>query len=117
MHAEAIAERQWAVEASGKAPFFIAELAASYAAAGTRSEALRLLDELQELSKTRYVMAYWIALIDAGLKQYDQAFQWLETAYRERSPTLAFLRIDPRLEPLHSDPRFNKHLDRLKLPH
>ena len=116
MHAEAIAERQWAVEASGRAPFFLAELGDSHAAAGNRAEACRILEELQEFSKTRYVMAYWMALVYAGLNETDLAFEWLERAYREKSPMLAFLRIDPRLEPLHQDQRFQHHLSRLKLP-
>jgi TolB-like protein/Tfp pilus assembly protein PilF len=116
MHAEAIAERQWAVEASGRAPFFLAELGDSHAAAGNRAEACRILEELQELSRSKYVMAYWMALIYAGLKQIDSAFQSLERAYQEKSPALAFLRIDPRLEPLHPDQRFEDHLSRLKLP-
>ncbi len=75
-----------------------------------------ILEELQELSKSKYVMAYWMALIYAGLKQIDNAFQSLEKAYQEKSPTLAFLRIDPRLEPLHADKRFEDHLNRLRLP-
>jgi TolB-like protein/Tfp pilus assembly protein PilF len=116
MHAEALAERQWATEASGRAPLFLAELADSHAAAGNRAEALHILDELQTISKTKYVMAYWIALIYAGLNQRDDSFHWLDIAYQERSPILAFLRIDPRLEPLHSDARFDDHLSRLKLP-
>src|SRR6266849_10446864 len=52
-----------------------------------------ILEELQELSKSKYVMAYWMALIYAGLRETDQAFQWLERAYWEKSPSLAFLRI------------------------
>jgi hypothetical protein len=61
-------------------------------------------------------MAYWIALIQANLGEKDQAFHWLEASYQERSPTLAFLRIDPRLDPLRSDPRFDDHLRRLNMP-
>jgi TolB-like protein/Tfp pilus assembly protein PilF len=116
MHAEALAERRWAVEASGGAPLFLAELGDSYAAAGNRNEALRMLDRLRELSKTSYVMAYWIALIHASLGEKDQAFHWLEMSYQERSPTLSFLKIDPRLDALRSDPRFDNHLLRLNLP-
>jgi TolB-like protein/Tfp pilus assembly protein PilF len=116
MHADAIAEREWAVEAFARAPFFLAELGDSHAAAGNRTQACSILEELQDLSKSKYVMAYWVALIYAGLKESDQAFQWLERAYEEKSPALAFLRIDPRLEWLHSDSRFRDHLRRLKLP-
>jgi hypothetical protein len=75
-----------------------------------------MLDQLRELSKTSYVMAYWIALIHASLGEKDQAFHWLEMSYQERSPTLSFLRIDPRLDALRSDPRFDNHLRRLNLP-
>lgn len=116
MHGEAIAERQWAVEASGGAPFFLAELGDSHAAAGHKNQTYRIIEELDGISKGRYVMAYWMALIYAGLGERDLAFDWLERAYQEKSPMLAFLRIDPRLEPLHSDVRFKEHLDRLKLP-
>jgi TolB-like protein/Tfp pilus assembly protein PilF len=116
LHEQAIAERRWAVEASGGASLFLAELGDSYAAAGNRSEALRILDQLQELSKTSYVMAYWMALIHANLGERDQAFRWLEMSYQERSPTLSFLKIDPRLDALRSDPRFDNHLRRLNLP-
>jgi TolB-like protein/Tfp pilus assembly protein PilF len=116
LHEQAIAERRWAVEASGGAPLFLAELGDSHAAAGNRSEALRILDQLQELSKTSYVMAYWMALIHANLGERDQALHWLEMSYQERSPTLSFLKIDPRLDALRSDPRFDNHLRRLNLP-
>jgi hypothetical protein len=116
MHGEAIAERQWAVEASGGAPFFLAELGDSHAAAGHKNQTYGIIEELDGISKGRYVMAYWMALIYAGLGERDLAFDWLERAYQEKSPMLAFLRIDPRLEPLHSDVRFKEHLDRLKLP-
>lgn len=116
MHGEAIAERQWAVDASGRAPFFLAELGDSHAAAGHKNETYRIIEELHEISKGKYVMAYWMALIYAGLDEMDLAFDWLERAYQEKSPMLAFLRIDPRLEALHSDVRFKEHLDRLKLP-
>jgi TolB-like protein/Tfp pilus assembly protein PilF len=116
LHEQAIAERRWAVEASGGASLFLAKLGDSYAAAGNRSEALRILDQLQELSKTSYVMAYWMALIHANLGERDQAFRWLEMSYQERSPTLSFLKIDPRLDALRSDPRFDNHLRRLNLP-
>jgi TolB-like protein/Tfp pilus assembly protein PilF len=116
LHEEAIAERQWAVEASGGAPLFIAELGDSYAAAGNRRDALDSLDRLQKLSKTSYVMSYWIALIHASLGEADQAFHWLEMSYQERSPTLSFLKIDPRLDVLRPDPRFDSHLRRLNLP-
>jgi hypothetical protein len=61
-------------------------------------------------------MAYSMALIHANLGERDQAFHWLEMSYQERSPTLSFLKIDPRLDALRSHPRFDNHLRRLNLP-
>jgi tetratricopeptide (TPR) repeat protein len=116
MHEEAIRERRWVVEHSGGAPTFIAELAGSYGSAGEREEATRILEELKEISKRRYVAAYWLALVYAALKDKDEAFHWLNEAYRERSARLAFAKIDPRLDYLRSYPRFTDLLRRMKFP-
>jgi TolB-like protein len=116
MHEQAIRERKWAVEHSGGAPTFVAELACSYAAAGKGDEALRILEQLNELSKNHYVAAYWLALIHACLKDKEQAFLWLQRAYQERSARLALIKIDPRLDFLRSDPRFNDLLRRMNFP-
>jgi len=115
-HEEAIRERQRVVDASGST-LFLAELGNSYAAAGKRSEALRTLDQLHELRKTKYVMAHSIALIHAGLREQDEVFRWLHTALEERSPSLAYVNVDPRLEYLRPDPRFQNLLDRMKPAH
>jgi len=60
-------------------------------------------------------MAYWMALIYAGLKENDTAFRWLETAREERSPMLTFVKMDPRVDNLRSDPRFDDLMRRMKL--
>jgi hypothetical protein len=41
-----------------------------------------------------------------GLGEKDSAFKWLEQAYRDRSGSVRYLKIEPRLDPLRSDPRF-----------
>ena len=115
MHEQAILERKWAVENSDGAPTFVAELVASYAAAG-RNEALRGLEQLNELSKHHYVAAYWLALIHACLKDKEQAFLWLQKAYEERSARFALIKVDPRLDFLRSDPRFDNLVRRMNLP-
>ncbi len=113
MHEQAILERKWAVENSDGAPTFVAELVGSYAAAGKRDEALRGLEQLNELSKHHYVAAYWLALIHACLKDKEQAFLWLQKAYKERSARFALMKVDPRLDCLRSDPRFDDLLRRM----
>ena len=116
MHEQAILERKWAVENSDGAPTFIAELVGSYAAAGKRDEALRGLEQMNELSKNQYVAAYWLALIHACLKDKEQAFLWLQKAYEERSARFALIKVDPRLDCLRSDTRFDDLVRRMQLP-
>ena len=113
---DAICERQRTVELSGGAPFFIAELGGTYAAAGKRAEAVRILERLNDLSKEHYVSAHSLALIYTGLRQMDEAFECLAKAYQERSAIMAWLRVDPRLDNLRSDPRFQDLLRRMNFP-
>src|SRR5439155_37681 len=65
-------------------PLVIGQLSYAYAKAGRKDEARKLLAELKELSKRRYVAPYWIAMIHVGLSEKDEAFAWLEKAYQER---------------------------------
>ena len=59
--------------------------------------------------------AFNIALIHAGLGQNDLAFEWLDRAFEERSSWLASLKIEPLLDSLRSDPRFNDLVRRMNL--
>jgi hypothetical protein len=81
-----------------------------------RSEAQKLLDELDGLSQSRYVSAYDLALVHMGLGDKDRAFQLLEKAYQERSSALSWLKVDARLDPLRSDARFQDLIRRVGLP-
>jgi TolB-like protein/cytochrome c-type biogenesis protein CcmH/NrfG len=88
----------------------------AYAEAGKKAEALRILDELRELSKKRYVPAYSIAIISAGLNDKDQAFEWLNKAYADRSFYIVLLNFEPTLDNLRPDARFKELLKRANLP-
>jgi TolB-like protein/Tfp pilus assembly protein PilF len=113
----AIPEYQQAVELSQRNSDTIAGLAHAYAAMGKRAEAERILDELQRQSKVAYVSPYMIAAIYSGLGQKDKAFEFLEKAYQERSPDIAyFLKADLRLDTLRPDPRFQDLLRRVAFP-
>ena len=87
----------------------------AYAAAGKRDEALRTRDQLKEISEQRYVSAYAFAIIYAGLGEKDQALQSLEQAYQNHDWMMARLKIDPLLDNLHSDPRFQDLVRRVGL--
>ncbi len=94
----------------------LARLGHGYAVAGKRREAQKVLNELNDLSKQKYVSSYDIAVIYVGLGEKEQAFAWLEKAYDERSTWLEFLKVEPQLDPLRSDPRFVELVRRVGLP-
>jgi DNA-binding winged helix-turn-helix (wHTH) protein/tetratricopeptide (TPR) repeat protein len=106
MYREAIAEFQRAVALSGDDLRVIANLGHAYAVSGKRDKAQRILAESKRQSKRRYISPYMIAIIHVGLDEKDQAFEWLEKAYDDRSVWMCFLKVDPRLDNLRSDPRF-----------
>ena len=93
-----------------------ASLAYAYAISGRRTEALRLLSELQALSRKGRVDPGMFAMVYAGLGERDQAFEWLEKGYNERPTLVEFTRAEPWLRPLHSDPRFTEFLRKMGLP-
>ena len=71
---------------------------------------------LTELSRQRYIPAYYFAIVYAGLGQKDQAFAELEKAFQERSDFLLFLKVWDTMASLRSDPRFADLLRRIGLP-
>ncbi len=94
-----------------------AGLAHVYAREGRTTEAHRLLDELKELSKIRYVSEVDLASIYIGLGKKDQAFTYLEKAYQQRDPRLTvWLTRRPEFETLRSDPRMKDLVRRVGLP-
>jgi len=91
----------------------ITSLAHAYAVSGHTTEGQKVLAQLLKRSRQKYVSAYELAVVYAGLGESDRAFQWLEKACEERSSFLVHIRWDPRLEGLHSDPRFQDFLRRV----
>jgi serine/threonine protein kinase/tetratricopeptide (TPR) repeat protein len=97
-------------------PQLIGYLGFAYAKSGRKDEARKLLAELKELSKGRYVASYWIAMIYVGLDEKDEAFAWLEKAYQERSWWLVWIKMDPMVDSLRSDSRFVDLMRRVGFP-
>ena len=116
LYGEAISEYQKAMALEQGSPRLAAGLAGAYAAAGNRTEALKIVSNLTELSKRRYVPPYDIAQIYTALHDFDQACAWLEKAYEERTYLLVMLKVDPRNDPVRSDPRFQDLLRRMNFP-
>ncbi len=115
---EAVRRFQRAIALSGEdmAPFTVAWLGCAYARAGRRREAQKTLEKLQARSKHKYISPYLVAIVHASLGDEGQTFEWLEKAYAERNPMLAFLRVDFHLAAVRSDPRFKDLLCRMNFP-
>ena len=88
----------------------------AFAVSGNKQAAREVLAGLYEKRKQGYRSAYVIALIHHSLGDNDLAFEWLETAYRERDVNLIHLNPDPRFDSLRPDPRFQDFITRMKLP-
>jgi TolB-like protein/DNA-binding winged helix-turn-helix (wHTH) protein/Tfp pilus assembly protein PilF len=113
----AIPEYQKAVDLSGGDSDTTAALAHAYATTGQRAHTLRILHERLHQTENNYVSPYMIATVYAGLERKEEAFEYLEKAYQDRSPDLTyFLRTDLRLDGLRSDPRFDELLRRINFP-
>jgi tetratricopeptide (TPR) repeat protein len=115
MFEEAIKELEKAIELSGGSASMTALLGHVYAVSGQRDRALKILKELKEKSAREYVPSFYFVLIYLGLDEKDQAFEWLERAYSERSTHLVWLKVDPIFDSLRSDLRFTELIRRMGL--
>ena len=112
----AISAGEKAVNLSGGSPLMRAALAQTFATAGEAQEAIQILDELQKLAKERYVVPHFFAGIYVGLGDHDRALEYLEKSYAEHCHWLIYLHLDPSMDDLRNDPRFQDLLRRVGLP-
>jgi len=113
---EAIAALQKARGIEDQIAVPLGELAHAYAGSGRKAEARQALAELLERSKRGHVSKYIIATVYAALGDKNEALNRLEQAYAERSWYLAFLKVDPELDSLRSEPRFQDLVRRMNFP-
>ena len=76
------------------------------ALAGRRAEAEKIIDRIEELSKQQYVSPFQTAVIYAGMDERKRALDLLEKARDERFNWIPFIKVDPVLKNLRSEPRF-----------
>jgi len=112
---DAIAAQRKAEEISPGAAWPLAEIARDFALQGKLLEARQALRDLLARSQHFHVPPYGIATVYAALGDKDQAFAQLEKAYAQRSFFMGFLKVDPELDSLRSDPRFQDLLRRMNL--
>lgn len=112
MFEEAIAVHQKLVEV---APWRRWTLGCTYARAGRMDEAREILAELENEEVTS-AGAYGLAKLYTALGEKDEAFRWLEVAYKHPPFGLSSVRVSPWSEPLRNDPRFKDLLRKMNLP-
>jgi tetratricopeptide (TPR) repeat protein len=79
-------------------------LARAHLAAGNRDEAMKIVRGLER--RRQYLPPYYMAALYAHLGNRDRAFRELDRAVEERTGALVWLRVDPAMDPLRSDPRY-----------
>jgi tetratricopeptide (TPR) repeat protein len=105
---EAVTTLKEAARCSSNNPVMLAGLGHALAATQDRRAALVVVRDLERLRGDKGLFAYEIGVIHASLDDMDEAFRWLSRAVEERSGWIAYLPRDPRLDALHSDPRFGR---------
>ena len=110
MHAEALAAYEQERSFAGDTATTRAKRAHVLAAVGRHDEARAVLEAIVEGRHQEWVTAYEIAIIYTWLGDRDSAFSWLSLAEREHAVGFTFVRVDPHLEPLRNDPRFEELL-------
>src|ERR1041384_6625726 len=124
MHQDAIVELRKLIKVpqSGPIPNEVVEaeseasasLGFAYGMAGKQAEARAIIDQLDTLSKRRYVSPLYFAIVYAGLKENDKAIEYLNKAYEARHPGLVLIRIEPMFDGLRSDERFKQLIKRFE---
>ena len=112
---EAIAEYN-KVRELAPTPASSAMLAFAYAKTGRSAEARRILDELTNQSRDRYVSAYAMAVVHLALGENEEGLRFLEKAFDDRDILLqgfyGSIKTDKRLDALRGNPRFEKLVEK-----
>jgi len=114
--AEAISEFEQAKRIEDEIPEIHAALGHAYALLGRRGEATEVIEDLKRRSARSYVSPYAMATVYAGLGNMDETFHWLEKSFLERPYNMSFLKVNPELDFLRSDPRFHGLLRKMNFP-
>lgn len=115
MYREAIPEFQKAIQVSEESADARAALAHCYGLAGQEAEARKILEEWSDSSKPTHFTPLETALVYVGLGEKEQAFHWLQNAYRQRDAEIVYLNVDAIWDPLRTDPRFKELLQKMRL--
>jgi TolB-like protein/tetratricopeptide (TPR) repeat protein len=106
MFAQAIKDYRNALDIYPLDPNYLAALGHAYASNGNTTEARKVLDTLFVENKKGHVSPFFFALVYAGLNDKQKALEWLENAYKEKSGSVRYLKMEPRLQNLRNEPQY-----------
>ena len=106
-YAEALAEAQKSLQYSNRSNASLALLGHVYGKLGRRSETEEVIKELEKRYGDKQADSRDLVIVYCGLDDKNKAFDWLEKAFADKSVFLAFLKLEPLMETLHSDPRWS----------
>ncbi len=115
MYEDAIGELLENMISEGIGPEIIAEAQNVYGTSGIKGAFQMYINYQKMMSEQAYVDPLRIAELHAILDEKDQAFEWLEKAYEQRSPMLVYIRVNPQFDNIRSDPRFKAILKKMNL--
>jgi hypothetical protein len=104
------------VRATGTSQYMLGVLGYCYGMAGRQADARRVLAQLQEAARQRYISGFWPAAIHGSLGEKDQAFRLLDATYAERSAWTPWVKVSPWFDCLRTDPRFDELVRRIGIP-
>jgi TolB-like protein len=112
IHEEGLKELEYAAQVANRFPYFLGTLGYGYGVTGRTEDARKVVSELS----SKPLSSYWIGMIYASLNDSDSALDFLERAYLERVPWLAYANVAPWFDNLRSNPRFEDLLHRMNSP-
>lgn len=112
----AVRELKRAAEVDPTNTVIEAALGMAHGLAGETPAATAILEHLSRVRESAFVPAFNLALVHLGLGEHDQALDFLEEAHRERSSWMISLGVEPVLDPLRGEPRFQRLVERVGLP-
>jgi tetratricopeptide (TPR) repeat protein len=112
---KAIAQLKAARKSSGDIPLVDAVLGLAYAVSGQKEQAQKVIDSFKSAGRNHYIPPTYFGILYAGLGDKDQALAWLEKAYQERADLLTWVNVEPMMDDVRSDPRFQDLIRRIGL--
>ena len=113
---KAIAELKAASNAPGEYPLVDAALGLAYAVTGHKEETQKMAEQFKRTFSKRYIPSTYFGMLYAGMGDKQRALMWLEKACAERADGLTWIGVEPMLDDLRSDFRFQEIVRKIGLP-